>query len=71
MPELDVRYDFDDELGCASCAQCALNPVEIQPVTSEEQVVSRLLQAQATPLELAREAPLRFLVFTAQTPCWA
>lgn len=65
MPGLDVRYDFDDELGLRKLrGNASLNPVAIQPVTSEEQAVSRLLQAQATPLELAREAPLRFLVFT-------
>lgn len=65
MPELDVRYDFDDELGLRKLhGNAPLNPVSIQPVTSEEQAVSRLLQVQATPFELAREAPLRFLVFT-------
>ncbi|WP_346827128.1 condensation domain-containing protein [Serratia inhibens] len=65
MPELDVRYDFDDELGLRKLhGNAPLNPVSIQPVMSEEQAVSRLLQVQATPFELAREAPLRFLVFT-------
>ncbi len=65
MPELDVRYDFDDEQGLRKLrGNAPLNPVSIQAVTDEQQAVSRLLQAQATPLELAREAPVRFLLFT-------
>lgn len=65
MPELDVRYDFDDEQGLRKLrGNATLNPVSIQPVADEQQAVSRLLQAQATPLELASEAPLRFLLFT-------
>ncbi|MGO2441950.1 MAG: condensation domain-containing protein [Serratia proteamaculans] len=65
MPELDVRYDFDDEQGlCKLRGNATLNPVSIQAVTDERQAVSRVLQVQATPLELAREAPMRFLLFT-------
>ncbi|MDU3934833.1 MAG: condensation protein, partial [Serratia liquefaciens] len=65
MPELDVRYDFDDEQGLRKLrGNATLNPVSIQPVADEQQAVSRLLQAQATPLELASEAPVRFLLFT-------
>jgi hypothetical protein len=65
MPELDVRYDFDDEQGLRKLrANTTLNPISIQAVANEQQAVSHLLQAQATPLELAREAPVRFWVFT-------
>ena len=65
MPELGVRYDFDDEQGLRKLRGSAtLNPVSIQAVTGQQQAVSRLLQAQAAPFELAREAPIRFLLFT-------
>ncbi|TFZ52539.1 condensation protein [Serratia proteamaculans] len=65
MPELDVRYDFDDEQGLRKLRGSAtLNPVSIQAVIGQQQAVSRLLQAQAAPFELAREAPIRFLLFT-------
>lgn len=62
-PGLDVRYCFDDERGLHKRpGDSALPPVTIETLADEPQAIRRVLETQATPLALDREAPLRFLL---------